>query len=131
MADLAPAVTVRYPRMRAEAVLALRALADPAYQQTVWVEREYPTDTYHDDLGMTVHVLYDDTRVLAEPLDCVGTVLASPAEAEELAVLAGVLGPILDRRTSARDEEYLADPAWPQVVSAARRAVAMLTGEPL
>jgi hypothetical protein len=47
--------------MRREVALAVEHLADPEYQRRVWVERTYPSPTYHDDLNMTLHTLYDDT----------------------------------------------------------------------
>lgn len=126
------AVTARHditlPDMRAEIIASVRALADPAYQQRVWVDREYPSADYYDDLTLTVNILYDDTTVLADPRAALGRTLASEAEVEAMSRLAGELTRALDEvGRDQPDERFLASPAWPSVVDAASAALEVLT----
>lgn len=119
---------VRFPQMRAEVIDAVRALADPEYQQRVWIRRELPQPDYYDDFTLNIHILYDDTRVLEEPAGTVGDVLRSAEEATALAPLARQLDALFDRYgTDLSDEEYLATPEWAGVVRAAQTALAALT----
>lgn len=117
---------VTFPAMRAEVVAAVAVLADPVYQQRVWVERIYPNDGFYDDLTQNVHVLFDDTEVLPDPVTRVGSVLRD-AEVGPPSELAAAFEPVLDDRGDVEDAAYLADPRWPGVVAAARRASAALT----
>lgn len=126
------AVTARrditLPEMRAEIIESVRALADPAYQRRVWIDREYPSPDYYDDLTLTVNILYDDTTVLADPRAALGRTLSSAAEVEVMSRLADELTRALDEVGRDRpDEEYLASAVWPSVVEAASAALEVLT----
>jgi hypothetical protein len=119
---------VRFPQMRAEAVDAVRSLADPDHQQRVWLRREYPQPGYFDDLTTNITILYDDTRVLEDPAATVGTVLRSEREVTALAPLAEALNAMFaDLGTDRDDASYLKSSHWPEVVSAARVALTALT----
>ncbi|MFJ7334387.1 hypothetical protein ACIQUU_14180 [Streptomyces sp. NPDC101116] len=119
---------ITLPEMRAEIIASVRALADPVYQQRVWVDREYPSADYYDDLTLTVNILYDDTTVLADPRTALGRTLAGGAEVEAMSRLAGELTRALDEvGRDEPDEGFLASPAWPSVVDAASAALEVLT----
>ncbi|MFH9073625.1 SCO4402 family protein [Streptomyces alboflavus] len=121
---------VKLPEMRAEVVSAVQALASPEHQQRVWIDRTYPHPDYYDDLTLNVHILYDDTTVLASPEAALGNTLASEQEVRAMQELAHALDAALDDAgADAPDAEYLRSPLWPQVVTAAQAALAAL-GEP-
>jgi immunity protein 7 of polymorphic toxin system len=122
---IAPTIegSVRYPEMRAQIIEALQALADPAYQQRVWVEGRYPREGYYDDLTYNINVLYDDTAVIADPLAQVGVTLRDSREADAIGALGRSLDPVLAATQTATDAETLAHPAWPQVIAAAQVAL--------
>lgn len=123
MDELEPPVTdVRFPAMRQQTLMALIALADPEYQERVWIQRHYPRDGFYDDLTMNINVLYDN--VLPEPQSRVGTVLRSESESAELLRLEQVLGPLIDDLGDASDGEYISDRRWSDVVAAAATAAA-------
>lgn len=117
---------VRFPEMRREILSALDALADPAYQQRVWIEKRMPTPQYHDDLDLNVHILYDDTSVLPDPGTGLGAFLADAAEVEALREVGAALDPLISGLGDASDATYLADGRWPSVVAAAKVAAGVL-----
>ena len=111
--------------MRAEVVLAVQSLSDPAYQQRVWIRREYPQDTFFDDLTQTVSILFYDTGVLPDPSSAVGDTLY-PSEVASMTALGNVLDPLIDELGNVDDAQYLDHPQWPQVVRSAQAASAAL-----
>lgn len=117
--------SVRHPSMRAEVVLAVQSLADPAYQQRVWIRREYPQDNFFDDLTQNVNILFDDTGVLPDPSSAVGDILY-PSEVASMTALGNVLDPLIDELGNADDAQYLDHPQWSQVVRSAHAAYTAL-----
>ncbi|MFD5696467.1 SCO4402 family protein [Streptomyces lasiicapitis] len=121
---------VKLPEMRAEVISAVQALASPEYQQKVWIDRTYPHPDYYDDFTLNVHILYDDTTVLASPEAALGNTLTSEQEVSAMKKLAHALDAALDDvGADAPDTEFLQSPLWPQVVAAAQAALTAL-GEP-
>lgn len=118
---------IQFPSMRNEVVYALASLSDRAYQQRVWIDRIMPTPTFHDDLDLNVHILFDDTDVCLHPERWVGQVLY-PAEVEPLHDLGEVLDATIDDLGDAPDTDYLADPRWDKVIRLARVALVTMTG---
>lgn len=114
---------VRFPYMRGSVIDAVATLADPDYQQRVWIAHIRPDPAYFDDLDANIHVLYDDCRVLPDPEDTVGDVLIAGDEVTRLRALGTVLGRLIDKLGNVDDDKYLADPEWPAVVQAAREAL--------
>ncbi|WP_157252732.1 SCO4402 family protein [Nonomuraea typhae] len=111
---------IRFPKMRDEVISAIRALADPGHQETVWRKREYPHDGYYDDFSTNIHILYDDTGVCEDPFGSIGLYLKSQAEAEAIARVAEALNELLEIEGAGRtDAEYLGSPHWHAVVRAA------------
>lgn len=118
---------VRFPEMRSEVIGAVLALADREYQRRVWVERQYPDPDYYDDLTLNVNILYDDTKVLEDPVSTIGTCLRTVNEAEAMRKLAVALDQVFEEKgTDLSDAEYIADVRWDAVVEAACTALHVL-----
>jgi hypothetical protein len=77
-----PVIDVKYPEMRREVINALIALADPEYQQRVWIDGNYPRDNFYDDLSLNINILYD--TVLPDPTPRIGAVLLDENEVDQL-----------------------------------------------
>ncbi|HEY1156925.1 MAG TPA: hypothetical protein VGE95_11620 [Arthrobacter sp.] len=117
--------------MRNEVVGAIRALADPGYQEAVWIRREFPYSGYYDDFSLNIHILYDDSSVCEDPFGSIGTYLESKLEAEAVSRLADALNALLAAEGEDRsDSEYLSSPHWQAVVDAASAAYEILTLDP-
>ncbi|WP_029723426.1 SCO4402 family protein [Salinispora cortesiana] len=117
---------IRFPEMRHEIVLAVKALADPAYQWSAWIRRELPPGKY-DEFTHRIHILYDDTQVLEDPDAAIGTYLRSREEADAMRYLAQVIDSLFDELgTDLSDEEYLRAPGWAAIVDAAGAALSTL-----
>jgi hypothetical protein len=117
--------SMRFPEMRAEIIGAVRALADRDYQERVWINKIFPHDNFYDDFSMRVHILYDDTNVMSNPSEAVGTFIYEN-EVASFRELDRSLSPLIDDLDDAEDAVYLADPRWPQVVQAAKDALQIL-----
>lgn len=122
--ERALSVKVQYPEMRAQLVTSLRSLSDLEHQRTRWGKMS-EDGAYYDDLDLNVHVLYDDTTVLPDPVESVGSIITAD-EVEALENLNSVLEPIIDELGDEPDAAYLAHPGWSAVVSAAATAVQVL-----
>lgn len=130
MVAMEPAVgEVRFPEMRREIIGAIKALADPEYQEAVWVKRIYPHPRYYDDFDLNISILYDDTAVLEDPYAAIGSTLASRGEADALASLAEAINALLDvEGDDLSDADYINSPRWGAVVEAARAAYVAMAG---
>lgn len=118
---------VRYPFVRGDVIFSIATLADPEYQQRVWIDHIYPTENYYDAFDETIHTLYDDTGVMENPMEAIGYVLRSQAEAEAMYPLRYALDTLYDvLGIELSDAEYIASPLWDDVVDAAQRALAVL-----
>lgn len=115
---------IEHREMRNEVIAALRSLSDPMHQQSRWGRVEEGVN-YYDDLTLNVHVLYDDTQVLPSPERALSSLL-HPSEVPALRALDRVLGQMLRELGDGPDDVYLADPAWPDVVAAARSALEVM-----
>jgi hypothetical protein len=107
--------------MRDQVIHSLRSLADVRHQQVTWGRYEESVN-YYDDLTLNVHVLYDDCLVVPDPLSVVGAILYEN-EVQVFEVLHSALGPMLDDLQDSSDADYMADPRWSEVVSAAAAAL--------
>ena len=117
--------SVRHPNMRAEVVVAVQSLADPAYQQRVWLRHKYPHDGFYDDFTQNVNILFDDTGVLPDPASAVGDILHR-SEVDPMAALSNVLDPLINELCDATDSQYIDHPQWPHIVRASQVAYAAL-----
>lgn len=119
---------VEYPEMRAEAIGALKALSDFAYQRRMWVDEVGQHPGIVENLDINIHILYDDTGVAEEPRARIGTVLENENEARALEELDRVLGPFIDALDpGVNDATVIAMPEWRDVVRAAQKALGVLT----
>ena len=117
---------VVHPEMRAQVISCLSSLSDIEYQQRVWVRREYPRENFYDDLWVNVGLLFDTSLVLEAPRDRVGDILVDDSEAVAMERLAGHLAPLIAKLGDADESDYLAQPAWQDVLAAARDAEKLL-----
>jgi hypothetical protein len=118
---------VEFPEWREEVVEAVRSLSDPAYQQRIWIDHDYPDPNFFDALEECIHTLFDDADVLPEPSHRLGALLRDDAEVVALRTLGAALEAMVDDLGDAPAEQYLADPRWPQVVRVAAHAHDVLT----
>ena len=117
-------IKIQYPEMRAQVVTSLRSLSNLEHQRTQWGKAS-EDGAYYDDLDLNVHVLYDDTTVLPDPVESVGSIIM----ADEVGVLEkfnSVLEPIIDELGDEPDAVYLAHPGWNAVINAAAEAVQVM-----
>lgn len=121
-----PVNAVAFPAMRREVMTALACLADTDYQVDAWLEKNFPSASYYDDLTMNIHTLYDDSQVLPSPESRIGTVLVAGAEVARLGELDVVLGALIADHGEAPDVAYIEDPRWPVVVTRAAGCLAAM-----
>lgn len=117
---------VRFPAMRREVVRALASLADIDYQRRARVGGEFSEPTVYEDLTMNINVLFDDTQVLPDPRQRLGTVLFAGDEVPALAALGALLDEVLDRLGTAGADVYIDDHQWPEVAGRAPMALAAM-----
>jgi hypothetical protein len=115
---------VTFPEMRDEVIAALRSLSDPLHQETQWGRAEEGVN-YYDDLTLNVNTLYDDCRVLPSPESSVPEVLLD-SDVPALQAVEDALGPMIRDLGNRPDADYLADPRWGSVVTAAQQALRLM-----
>jgi len=118
-------IAVEFPAMRKEVVGALASLADRDYQDRAWLHQEFELEGRFEDFDLIVHILYDDTEVLPDPLPAVGAVLFD-SEVAALGTLGAALTPLISRLGDASTSEYLESDGWSAVVDAAGVALATM-----
>ena len=119
-------IEVEFPAMRREVAGALASLADPGYQRRAWIDQQFETPHSYEDLTLVINVLYDDTQVLPDPRQRVGSVLIAGSEVNALEALAVPLTAVLDRLGDAEPSAYLESAEWPEVVRRAAVALACM-----
>lgn len=120
---------IKYPEMRKELVGHLQALADPEYQQRVWVEGGSEGAIQHDEFDYAVHFLYDDTQLAKDPRSTIGSILRDTWEADRIETLVSAIEGIFQKYgTELSDAQYIELPEWLSVVGAAREALAAVPG---
>lgn len=112
-------VTIKYPELRSEVVDAVRMLASA--RESRFALANGP----RGDLDYCVHILFDDTYAMSDPLAAVGVILFEN-EVASLEALRDVLGPLIDELGDVEDETYLADPRWSKVEAAANSAATQM-----
>lgn len=118
-------MTVDFPVMRREVVGALASLADRGYQERAWLRQQFEVEGRFEDFDLIVHILFDDTTVLPDPGDSVGSILFD-GEVPALRALGSVLDPLIDRLGDSPVEEYLNSSDWVDVLGAAAVALATM-----
>ncbi|WP_405166659.1 hypothetical protein OG203_17115 [Nocardia sp. NBC_01499] len=120
---------IEHPDARSAVIDLLGDLADPAFQQRVWVERKGDPNLI-ENLDQAVADLFDlylDDKNIER---YIGAVLRNSSEAERVAELAGVLLPLyasLPPGTS--DAAVIAMPEWSKVMETARAALRTFSEE--
>ena len=66
--------TVKYPHVRSRVMHTLALLADVEYQEQCWVRSAPPPGRY-ESLDEDIHTLFDDTNVVSDPEDNLGSSL--------------------------------------------------------
>lgn len=118
---------VEFPAMRADVITALGSLSDFAYQRRVWAGGQVHAGEFPDSLNDVVHWLFDDTRVLPDPADSVGSYLLPGDEVERLRILGKSFSDLLEKYDVYDTDSVLADARWPQVcIDAANALSAMI-----
>lgn len=119
---------IKYPYMRKELIVNLRALADSTYQERVWVRIEQPVANYEDNLDAVVHFIFDDMSLDTHLEQAIGDILCNDDEAQVVRDVVEKLNKVLNSRDmNATDEEYISSPHWPEVVRVAKKAYTFLT----
>lgn len=122
-------VQVKYPEMRRELEVVVEGLADPAYQRRVWVDGQPEDGVEHDEFGLAVHFLFDDSSLAQDALSTIGWILKDASEAESVTALVRAIDVVLNRYgTNLSDAEYIEVPEWRFVVVAAKATMAVLAG---
>ena len=119
---------IKYPEMRAELVGHLQALADPEYQQRVWVEGSSEGTIRHDEFDYVVHFLYDDTQLAGDPHSTIGWILCDTGEADQIKTLVSAIEGVFQKYgTDLSDAQYVDLPEWLSVIDAAREALTVIS----
>ncbi|WP_371404499.1 hypothetical protein OHA10_02285 [Kribbella sp. NBC_00662] len=117
---------VRFRRMRRDVLDSLAVLSDVEYQERAWIRGEGFLPGQYDDFDYHVHVLYDETAVLPDPADSIGTVLVPGDEIERLRNLGRLLDALLAEHGDVGASVFMADPRWPEVGRMAALALAAM-----
>ncbi len=110
--------------MREELIDYLKGLADPEYQQRVWVQGLPDPTIEHDELDFTIHFLYDDTHLAEDLYLTIGSILHNDKEAEAVKRLIASLEVIFSKYgLDLDDSDYIKLPEWTSVVECAKTAL--------
>ena len=118
---------VELPYMRRELVISLKALSDLEYQHAIWVRKEFPTETFYDDLEQTLDIIYSDTDLDENPDAYIDDILKNNAEARAVEKLVSKLTVIAKKYGQGlSDLEYIEKPEWQDVLASAKEAYEMI-----
>jgi hypothetical protein len=112
--------------MRRDVMDTLAVFSDVEYQWRAWVRREGFGPGQYDDFDYHIHVLYDDTSVLPDPDESLGTVLLPGDEIGRIRELGVLLDELLRRHGDASSEDFISDTQWPAVVKSSSVALAAM-----
>jgi len=121
---------VRFPALRNDVANSLKVLADPEYQQRVWLDRRPLEDEPVITWDTVVNMLYDDAQLGDGARSAIGDVLRHESEARAVdAVLASLEQAFVQAGgIEAPVDVLLETPAWSVVVESARAADATMEG---
>ncbi len=115
---------VQYSKMRDDLLETLCSLADREYQQTAWVEHNYPPGILYDSFDEAVHFLYDDTILAENPDAAIGVIIQDEKEARLIEAVCSAINQVFEASgTQASDQEYINSSKWTDVVEAASLAL--------
>ncbi|MBM7770917.1 hypothetical protein JOD54_001121 [Actinokineospora baliensis] len=108
---------IKYHTFRVNLVPSVISLANPPWQREVWGR---PSE--FETLDEVVHVLFDDFCDACAPEKYLGVSLRTEREVELMRQVGVTYTAVQDEVGGlAPDEDFLADPGWPEVVAAAGR----------
>lgn len=114
---------LKFPEQRQELRETLQALSDRKYQDSVWIEGEYPDGVVYDCLDYAIHFLFDDTALADNPEKLIGYILIDRKEVELIQGVTKALDKLFfNLGTDKSDIEYLSSPLWNDVIEAAKKA---------
>ncbi|HNT78706.1 MAG TPA: hypothetical protein PKH77_27165 [Anaerolineae bacterium] len=120
---------LKYPGLRNNLIFTLRALADPVYQQKVWVDSITPREGYIDNFDEAVHCIFDALSLEMHLEAAIDVILQDPREADMVKALVQSLNAALNNVPSnVPDQMFIESDYWPAVVRTAREAYTALTG---
>lgn len=115
---------VLLPHKRNEMFHYLQALANPDYQERVWVNGDYYPEIGHDSFGYVLTFFFEDTMLAEAPENNVGTILESPEEAQLIRRVCGAILQVIDVVGDEQpDVEYISCAEWQFVVESASEAI--------
>jgi hypothetical protein len=117
--------TVKYPHVRSRVMDSLAVLADVEYQEQCWVRGETPPGRY-ENFDEEIHTLFDDTNVVSDPEDNLGSSLLPGPELDRLRQLGTVLDRLLAELGDVPGADYMRHPEWPEVVRLSGLALAAM-----
>lgn len=116
---------IKYPAMRRELVSTLESLSDVDYQKKVW--GNYLNDGRYDDFDLSIHFIYDDTKLSDDPNLTVGLFLYSEEEAKTMREVVSSLDALFDQYgLKLSDQEYICKPEWSRVLTSSKNALKMI-----
>ena len=121
-------MTVKYPDLRRECIGYMRGLADPEYQERVWIKGIAPPN-YVDSFGDTVGFFFDGCTLGEDVEGCIGEILEDASEAQAVREVMDGLHLLLKKYGKRlKDNEYMAKPEFAAIVQAARAACNTIRG---
>ncbi|WJY50239.1 hypothetical protein QRN89_10650 [Streptomyces chengbuensis] len=116
----------RLANFRVHVVPAILALANPPWQQDVWLDPSTFENVTH-----IFHTLFDDFCDADEPERYLGTSLRTEAEVALMRELGAALNAAAEEAPNDTDAEYLQAASWPEVVAVAGRLARVMVGNDL
>ncbi|MGX6748935.1 SCO4402 family protein [Streptomyces xantholiticus] len=116
----------RLANFRVHVVPAILALANPPWQQDVWLD-----PSTFENLDHIFHTLFDDFCDADEPERYLGTSLRTEEEVALMRELGAALNTAADEAPNDTDTEYLQAASWPEVVAVAGRLAQVMVGNDL
>lgn len=124
-------MSLKLPGLRSEVVYALCTLADPAYQEAIWINHKSPKGytkaSYYDSFDLAVQVIFDDARLSKDAMSGIGDILNTAEEARAIEDVVYAINDVFsDVGKKASDLQYVRSARWPRVVQAAQKALKIL-----
>lgn len=126
-------MTVLYPALRNELILAVRSFADEEYQKKVWIQNQLPFKSYGGCFETSMHMLLDDLSLNDDIEKVVGSVIY-PHEVSTVKAFVSFLTHLMDKvhynftyGTYIPEVIYMQSPDWPKAVMLAKECYLVLT----
>lgn len=116
----------RLANFRVNLVPAVLSLANPPWQQAVWLD-----PSTFENLDHIIHVLFDDFCDADQPEQYLGISLRTAEEVDLMRQLGSALNAASAESPSDTDEEHLQAAAWPRVVALAGRLAHVMVSNDL